>query len=102
MIKVNSVVIAIWSISALTALPGLAISPILGNLQTIFPQAGEMEIQMLTSLPSLLILPFILLSGYLTQKVSVYKLLIGGLIIFGATGILYLLSTQMWQLILVS
>lgn len=110
MIKINSgtsylpliVALGIWSVSALTALPGLAISPILGNLQTIFPKAGEMEIQMLTSLPSLLILPFIILSGYLTQKVNIYKLLMAGLVIFGATGVLYILATKMWQLILVS
>lgn len=102
MTKINSVVLGIWSVSALTALPGLAISPIMGDLQTIFPKAGEMEIQMLTSLPSLLIIPFIILSGYLTQKVNIYKLLVVGLILFGATGIFYLLATKMWQLILVS
>lgn len=102
MTKINSVVLGIWSVSALTALPGLAISPIMGDLQTIFPKAGEMEIQMLTSLPSLLIIPFIIISGYLTQKVSIYKLLIAGLILFGATGILYLLATKMWQLVLIS
>lgn len=96
------VALGIWSVSALTALPGLAVSPIMGDLQKIFPHAGEMEIQMLTSLPSLLILPFILLSGYLTQRVNIYKLLMTGLLIFGATGVLYLLSTKMWQLVLVS
>ncbi len=96
------VVLGIWSVSALTALPGLAVSPIMGDLQTIFPGAGEMEIQMLTSLPSLLILPFIILSGHLTQKVDIYKLLMAGLLIFGITGILYLISSKMWQLILVS
>lgn len=29
--------IGIWSVSALTSLPGLAVSPILGELSTIFP-----------------------------------------------------------------
>ena len=53
--------IAIWSISALTSLPGLAVSPILGDLTKIFPKATDLDIQMLTSLPSLLIIPFILL-----------------------------------------
>ena len=45
--------IAIWSISALTSLPGLAVSPILGDLTKIFPKATDLDIQMLTSLPSL-------------------------------------------------
>lgn len=49
--------IGIWSVSALTSLPGLAVSPILGELSTIFPHATELDIQMLTSLPSLLIIP---------------------------------------------
>jgi RNA polymerase sigma-70 factor (ECF subfamily) len=47
-------------------LPGLAVSPILGDLNTIFPSASDLEIQMLTSLPSLLIIPFVLLSGKLS------------------------------------
>ena len=33
--------IAIWSISALTSLPGLAVSPILGDLTKIFPKATD-------------------------------------------------------------
>ena len=53
------VLLAIWSISAISSLPGLAISPILGDLTKIFPRATELEIQMLTSLPSLLIIPFV-------------------------------------------
>ena len=52
--------IGIWSVSALTSLPGLAVSPILGELSTIFPHATKLDIQMLTSLPSLLIIPFVL------------------------------------------
>ena len=56
------------SISALNALPGLAVSPILGDLNKIFPSATDLEIQMLSSLPSLLIIPFILLSGKLNRE----------------------------------
>ena len=62
--------IGIFSISALNALPGLAVSPILGDLNKIFPSATDLEIQMLSSLPSLLIIPFILLSGKLTYYLS--------------------------------
>ena len=40
--------IAIWSISALTSLPGLAVSPILGDLTKIFPKATDLDIQVLT------------------------------------------------------
>ena len=94
--------IGIWSISALNALPGLAVSPILGKLSAIFPHSTELDIQMLSSLPSLLIIPFIILSGKLTEKVNNIWLLQIGLSIFAVSGVLYLLSTKMWQLIAVS
>ena len=94
--------IGIWSISALNALPGLAVSPILGKLSAIFPHSTELDIQMLSSLPSLLIIPFIILSGKLTEKVNNIFLLQVGLVIFSLSGALYLVSTKMWQLIAVS
>ncbi|WP_303004869.1 MFS transporter [Bacteroides congonensis] len=94
--------IAIWSISALTSLPGLAVSPILGDLTKIFPEATDLDIQMLTSLPSLLIIPFILLGGKLTEKVDYVRILKIGLWLFAASGILYLISNKMWQLIVIS
>ena len=37
--------VGIWSISALNALPGLAVSPILGKLSVIFPHSTELDIQ---------------------------------------------------------
>lgn len=94
--------IGIWSISALTSLPGLAISPILGKLSEVFPNATQLDLQMLTSLPSFLIIPFIILSGKLTEKINNIYLLLTGLGIFSICGVLYLLSTQMWQLIAIS
>ena len=94
--------IGIWSVSALTSLPGLAVSPILGELSTIFPHATELDIQMLTSLPSLLIIPFVLLAGKLAEKRDFIRLLRGGLWLFAASGVLYLFSSRMWQLMAVS
>ena len=94
--------LGIWSISALNALPGLAVSPILGDLSKIFPHSTELDIQMLTSLPSLMIIPFVLLSGKLTERIDNIRLLQVGLVIFVLSGVLYLLSNQMWQLIAIS
>lgn len=82
--------------------PALAVSPILGRLSAIFPHSTELDIQMLSSLPSLLIIPFIILSGKLTEKINNVLLLQVGLVIFSLSGILYMLSTKMWQLITVS
>lgn len=94
--------IGIWSVSALTSLPGFAVSPILGELSTIFPHATELDIQMLTSLPSLLIIPFVLLAGKLAEKRDFIRLLRVGLWLFAASGVLYLFSSRMWQLMAVS
>lgn len=94
--------IGIWSVSALTSLPGLAVSPILGELSTIFPHATELDIQMLTSLPSLLIIPFVLLAGKLAEKRDFIRLLRVGLWLFAASVVLYLFSSRMWQLMAVS
>lgn len=92
----------IWSISALTSLPGLAISPILGDLSTIFKDATELDIQMLTSLPSLLIIPFILLAGKLSDAVGYIRLLSMGLWVFLLSGLLYFSCDSIDGLILVS
>lgn len=94
--------LGIWSVSALTSLPGLAISPISEKLSFIFPAATELEIQLLTTLPSLLIIPFILLAGYISEKVGYIRLLYTGLALFLLCGALYFVCQSMMQLIVVS
>ena len=94
--------IAIWSVSAVTSLPGLAVSPILGDMNNIFPKASDLEIQMLTSLPSLLIIPFVLLAGHLSTGQSKLKILFEGLIIFTLCGVACLLAKNMTALIIAS
>ncbi len=94
--------LGIWSVSALTSLPGLAVSPISEKLLTIFPSTTQLDIQMLTTLPSLFIIPFILLAGVISGKVNDIKLLYAGLWLYLLSGLLYFLCTSMTQLIFVS
>lgn len=94
--------IALWSISAVISLPGLAITPIMGDLDRIFPHSSDLEIQMLGSLPSLLIIPFILLSGKLSVNTGKIRILMLGLSLFLASGVLYFLAHSMTMLIVVS
>ena len=95
--------LAIWSVSAVTSLPGLAISPILEDLSRIFPSASQLEIQMLTSLPSLLIIPFVLLSGWLSERGGEsLKLLAVGLAIFFASGLACIFAKDIRLLIVAS
>lgn len=94
--------IAIWSISAVTSLPGLAVSPILGDMNNIFPKASDLEIQMLTSLPSLLIIPFVLLAGHISTGRNKLTVLYWGLAIFTLCGIACLIAKSMVALIVIS
>lgn len=88
-------VLAIYSLSVVTSLPGLAIAPILGELQGVFKGSSQLEIQMLESLPSLIIIPFILLSGTLSVRFNKHKLLMSGLGIFFLSSILYLVTSNL-------
>ena len=94
--------LAIYSISMVTSLPGLAISPILGDLQHIFKGASDLELQMLESLPSFIIVPFILLAGRLSLHVNKKKILIIGLAIFFGCSIIYPFSNSLSLLLVVS
>lgn len=96
------VLVAIWSVSAVVSLPGLAISPILGDLSKIFPKASELEIQMLTSLPSLLIIPCVLIAGHLSVGKDKLKILFAGLAIFFLSGVACLFAKSMVGLIVIS
>lgn len=96
------VLLAIWSVSAVASLPGLAISPILGDLNRIFPDATDLKIQMLTSLPSLLIIPFVLLSGKLSEGRNKLRTLTVGLVVFFISGVICLFARSIVALIIIS
>ena len=91
--------VAIWSISAIISLPGLAISPILEDLDKIFPSASDLEVEMLESLPSLMIIPFMLLAGRWSVRGNKIKLLVVGSAIFLISGIGSLLSRSLVELV---
>ncbi len=94
--------IAIYSLSVVTSLPGLAISPILGDLQHIFKDASDMKLQLLESLPSFVIIPFILLAGKLSISNRKYEILIAGLGIFVISSLLYFTAHSMNMLLIYS
>ncbi|MEG1378563.1 MAG: hypothetical protein RSC75_02945, partial [Bacteroidales bacterium] len=72
--------LSIWSVSILTSITGLAISPSLPAIQQKFPHVGETEIDMLISLPNLLLIPFVIIVGKLAQsKSSVTLIRIGSM-----------------------
>ncbi|MDE6300811.1 MAG: MFS transporter [Muribaculaceae bacterium] len=91
--------IALLSVSLTVNLPGLAVSPMLGKLSDIFPHTGQLEIQLLTLLPNLVIIPMILISGKITSVKNQTAVLAVGLSIFLLSGILYLFADSMPMLI---
>lgn len=96
------VVMAIWSLSLAVDLPGLAVTPIEGSLRTIFPDATDFKIQLLTVLPNLVIIPFVLLSGKLSEtrhKVAVITL---GTVLYIVAGAWSVFSTSLTSLIWLS
>ena len=97
-----NVLVAIWSVSAVVSLPGLAISPILGALDKFFKHATDLEIQMLTSLPSLLIIPFVLLAGKLSVSRNKLLILYTGLALFCISGFFSLFAKNIVLLIFIN
>lgn len=93
---------AIWSISLVVNLPGLAISPILGNMDVIFPGTSQLEIQMLTILPNLFIIPFVLLSGKLSLSGNKILILVIALVVYLLSGMFYFFASSMTELIVIS
>lgn len=94
--------LAIYSISMVVSLPGLAISPILGELENIFKGTSELKLQMLESLPSFIIIPFILLAGWLSVNVNKKRLLTIGLSIFFVCSMVYLFANTFGLLLFIS
>lgn len=94
--------VAIWSVSAIVSLPGLAISPILDDMQSIFPHASELEVQMLESLPSLMIIPFMLLAGRWAVRGNKMTLLVAGTAIFLLSSVWCTTSYTLVELIVAS
>lgn len=94
--------VAILSVSAIVSLPGLAISPILDDISRIFPHSTELEVSMLESLPSLMIIPFVILAGGWSVRRNNIKMLVLGTTIFLLSGIWSLFSTHLVELIVAS
>ncbi len=93
---------AIMSISLIVNLPGLAVTPMLGTLAKIFPHTTQIEKQLLTALPNLLIIPFVLMSGKLSLTRHKMSIIVGGLVLFTACAVAYMFANTMAWLIVIS
>ncbi len=96
------VVLAIWSLSLAVDLPGLAVTPIEGSLRSIFPDVTDFKIQLLTVLPNLVIIPFVLLSGKLSETKHKILVITLGTILYIVAGALSIFSSSLTALIWLS
>lgn len=94
--------IAVWSLSLVVDLPGLAISPLMSVVGKVFPDATHLECQLLEILPNFCIFPFILLSGKLSMSRNKVGLVVLGLTVFLLSGIAYFFVDSILGLIIVS
>lgn len=93
--------LAIMSISLIVNLPGLAVAPMEGKLKEIL-HAPELEVQLLTTLPNFIIIPFVLLSGKLSEAKRKIPIIVGALILYAGCAIWYLFAGDMASLIIIS
>ncbi|GAE31055.1 MFS transporter [Halalkalibacter hemicellulosilyticus] len=73
---------AILSVSLLTVMAGAAISPALGDIALAFPNSNETTIKLILTLPSVMIIPFIFVSSYLTRQFSKKSILLVGMVFY--------------------
>ena len=91
---------AVLSLSMANALVGTGISPALGVIRQTFPDAPGVLVQMIVSLPSLMVIAAAIPFTWLSKRYSVRKLCGTGLVLFLAGGLLGGLATGIYTLVL--
>lgn len=77
----------IISIAMATVMAGAAISPAIGLIAANFSDTHPTLIKLVLTAPSLLIIPFFFISGYLTKKISKRSIVLIGLAIYVIAGV---------------
>lgn len=93
--------LAIMSVCFIINLPGVAVAPVEGKLRELL-HTSELEIQLLTTLPNFVIIPFVFLSGKLSAYRHKIPLIVISLIVFIGCGLLYIFTNSMRGMIIAS
>ena len=93
--------LAIMSVCFIINLPGVAVAPIEGRLGDLL-HTSELEIQLLTTLPNFVIIPFVFISGKLSAYRHKIPLIVLSLMLFTGCGFIYLFTKSMTGLIVAS
>jgi MFS family permease len=78
---------AILSVALLTVMAGAAISPAIANIGNAFPDAGPGLIKLVLTIPSLMVIPFALVSGRLCDRFGKKSVLLTGLVLYLVGGL---------------
>lgn len=73
---------AVLSVSTITILGSTAVSPALSGIKSAFPQMSDAWIQMILTLPTLLIIPSCLMCRYAISRMGQKNVLLMGIIIY--------------------
>ena len=92
---------SILSISLLTVMASAAISPALAKISQAFPGTDPTLIKLILTLPSLLIVPFSLLGGWLATRMKKKQILLIGLVIYFLGGVGGGLANSVPQLLVI-
>ncbi|MDE6330375.1 MAG: MFS transporter [Muribaculaceae bacterium] len=92
----------LYVIFIITSIPGLAISPIMGDLTRIFPGTSQLETQFLTLGPNIAAIPFVFLGGWIGTRFNNMKLLNWTCLFYGIGGALFFVAPNMITLIILS
>lgn len=85
-----------------TSIPGLAITPIMGDLTKIFPGATDFETQLLEIGPNLAAIPFVFLGGWIGTRFNNNKLTTWTCVAYGICGVLFFFVPNLVSLIVLS
>ena len=95
-------VLNLYIIFICTSIPGLAISPIMGDLTRIFPGTSALESQLLEVGPNFAAIPFVFLGGWIGTRFNNNKLTFWTCLFYGVCGILFFFVPNMITLIILS
>jgi len=77
---------AILSLSLLTVMAGTAVSPSLGVIADVFPESPSLFIQMVVSLPAIVIIPSLFIASRLAKIFTRRQVIFAGLFVYIAGG----------------
>lgn len=91
---------AVLSISLLIIISGSAVSPALAEIKAAFQYTDSTLIKMVVTLPSIILIPFSILSGRISAIISPRNIIISGIVIYIIGGLGSALSRNIYELLL--